>query len=102
MVVVAPGEAGGGVVIPPALLIGDRGACLVLLTEPSFEGQLTVRIHEGESAGSSRLEAGDCVAGETVGSLQGVHVEEGDQLGPGEGQRLEMFLNLLNIQFSSF
>ena len=102
MVVVAPGEAGGGVVIPPTLVISDRAAGLVLLTEPSFEGQLAVRIHEGESTGSSRLEAGESVAGETVGSLQGVHVEEGDQLRPSEGQRLEMFLHLLNVQFSSF
>ena len=101
MVVVAPGEAGGGVVIPLTLVKSGIIVCQVLLTEPRFEGQLTVRKHEGESTGSSRLEAGESVAGETVGALQGVHVEESHQLRPSEGQRLEMFLHLLNVQFST-
>ena len=100
MVLVCSGEAGGGMVIGPTSVIPHLGVGLVVLTFPIFEGQFTVRIHEGENTGSSRLESGESVAGETVGSLQGVHVQEGDQLRPGEGDVLEIFLHILNIQFS--
>ena len=102
MVRVSSGEAGGDVVIGPTHLKSDRRVGLLVLTLAILEGQFTVRVDEGENTGSSSLEAGESVAGETVGSLQGVHVEEGDQLRPSEGQRLEMFLRLLNIQFSTF
>ena len=101
VVLVSSGVAGRGDVIGPALLVHHRRVRLVVLTFPSFQGQFTVRVDEGENTGSSWLEAGESVAGETVGSLLGVHVEEGHQLGPSEGQTLEIFLRLLDVQFST-
>ena len=81
-----------------ASLIGDWS--LINLASTGFDNQLTVRKYEGENTGSSRSEASQSVAGETVGSIHCVHIKEGDQLGPGERQILEIFLRILQVYCS--
>ena len=100
MVRVRPRVAGEDVIICLATLVPHRGVGQLAVTSRGFEGQFAVRKNEGENTGSSRLEASESVAGETVGSLLGVHVQEGDQLRPGEGDVMEIFLRILNVKFS--
>ena len=76
---ICPSVAGVDVVMHLAPLEGlGRGVG----APAGLEGERTVREHIGEHAGSAGPQAGQRVAGEAVGALDGVHVQEGDQLRP--------------------